>query len=164
MTPVLRNLVVQSSLPLSGIETKFAVDSSGFSTSRFTRWHDVKYGNRVKQDWIKCHIMCGVETHIVTAVEIAEMYTNDTLMLAPMVRTTAENFRIAEVSATRHTAASRTPTPSRRLEASLSSRSRARRLARQAGHSSRCTITSCSSATRTSRTTTSARMSSPHSA
>ncbi len=99
MTPVLRNLVVQSSLPLSGIETKFAVDSSGFSTSRFTRWHDVKYGNRVKQDWIKCHIMCGVETHIVTAVEIAEMYTNDTLMLAPMVRTTAENFRIAEVSA-----------------------------------------------------------------
>jgi len=100
MTPVLRSLVVQSSLPLSGIETKFAVDSSGFATSRYTRWHDVKYGGQhVKEDWAKCHIMCGVETHIVTAVEIAEMYTNDTLMLAPMVKTTAENFRIAEVSA-----------------------------------------------------------------
>ena len=100
MTPILRSLIVQSSLPLRGIETKFAVDSSGFAASRFTRWYDVKYGEKhVKQDWVKCHIMCGVETHVVTAVEIAEMYTNDTLMLAPMVKTTAQNFRIAEVSA-----------------------------------------------------------------
>jgi transposase len=43
--------------------------------------------------------MCGVKTNIVTAVEIEGMYTNDTLMLAPMVKTTAENFSIAEVSA-----------------------------------------------------------------
>src|ERR1039457_5991522 len=43
--------------------------------------------------------MCGVKTNIVTAVEIEEMYTNDTLMFAPMVETTAKNFTISEVSA-----------------------------------------------------------------
>ncbi|MGA2369977.1 MAG: transposase [Candidatus Korobacteraceae bacterium] len=100
MTPVLRNLVEQSSLPLRSVETSFAVDSSGFTTSRFTRWFDVKYGKeRIKQDWVKCHLMCGVKTNIVTAVEIEEMYTNDTLMFAPMVETTAKSFRIGEVSA-----------------------------------------------------------------
>ena len=35
MTPILKNLIVQSSLPLRAIETTFAPDSSGFSTSRF---------------------------------------------------------------------------------------------------------------------------------
>ena len=100
MTPVLRSLIEQSSLPLRSVETNFAVDSSGFTTSRFTRWFDVKYGKeRVKQDWVKCHLMCGVKTNIVTAVEIEEMYTNDTLMFAPMVETTAKNFAISEVSA-----------------------------------------------------------------
>jgi len=100
MTPILRSLIEQSSLPLRSVETNFAVDSSGFAASRFTRWYDVKYGEKhVKQDWVKCHLMCGVKTNIVTAVEIEGMYTNDTLMLAPMVKTTAENFSIAEVSA-----------------------------------------------------------------
>ena len=43
--------------------------------------------------------------NMVTAVEIDEMYTNDTLLLAPMVQATAQNFRIAEVSARKATAA-----------------------------------------------------------
>ena len=100
MTPVLRDLIVKSSRPLASVETSFAVDSSGFSTSRFTRWFDFKYGKeRVKQDWVKCHIMCGTKTNIVTAIDIQEMYTHDTLAFAPMVETTAQTFRIAEVSA-----------------------------------------------------------------
>lgn len=100
LTPLLTGLIEQSSLPLRSVETSFAVDSSGFSTSRFTRWFDVKYGKeRVKQDWVKCHLMCGVKTNIVTAVAIDEMYTHDTLMFVPMVETTAKNFAISEVSA-----------------------------------------------------------------
>ncbi|MBV9453435.1 MAG: hypothetical protein JOZ19_04865 [Rubrobacter sp.] len=34
----LRTLVTISSLPLKTVETDFAVDSSGFNTSRFVRW------------------------------------------------------------------------------------------------------------------------------
>ena len=44
LTEVLKNLVTVSSLPLKAVETDFAVDSSGFSTSRFVRWYNKKYG------------------------------------------------------------------------------------------------------------------------
>jgi hypothetical protein len=44
LTPILGDLIRQSALPLKAIETDFAVDSSGFSTSRFVRWFDHKYG------------------------------------------------------------------------------------------------------------------------
>lgn len=100
LTPILRELITQSSTPLQAIETDFAVDSSGFVTSRFTRWFDVKYGKEhVKHDWVKCHIMCGVKTNIVTAVEIGGRYAHDSNFLQPMLHTTRKNFAISEVSA-----------------------------------------------------------------
>jgi transposase len=98
--PILRELVRQSSLPLAGIEESFAVDSSGFSTSRFVRWFDQKYGKvREKAEWIKAHLVCGVKTNIVTAIEIGEKYSGDSPFFAPMITTTAKGFTIREVSA-----------------------------------------------------------------
>jgi len=38
LTPLLRDLIQISSLPLKAVEVDFAVDSSGFSTSRYVRW------------------------------------------------------------------------------------------------------------------------------
>jgi transposase len=100
LTPVLRNLITQSSLPLQSVETDFAVDSSGFTTSRFTRWFDLKYGTvKQKQDWVKCHLMCGVKTNDVTAVEIHDQHASDVKLLPALVNTTAQNFQVAEVSA-----------------------------------------------------------------
>jgi len=87
-------------LPLRSVETDFAVDSSGFTTSRFTRWYDHKYGQvRQQHDWVKCHLMCGVKTNIVTAVEIHDRNANDSPLLPAMVETTARNFQMSEVSA-----------------------------------------------------------------
>jgi hypothetical protein len=69
LTPVLHQLITASSLPLKTIETVFAPDSTGFSTSRFVRWFDEKYGvTRSGREWVKAHVMCGTKTHIVTAV------------------------------------------------------------------------------------------------
>jgi transposase len=100
LTDILRGLITQSSLPLKAMETDFAVDSSGFSTRKFVRWYDHKYGRvRQQHEWVKAHLMCGVKTNIVTAVEIAGRHANDSPFLAPMVRTTARNFAISEVSA-----------------------------------------------------------------
>ena len=45
LTPILIAMIHRSSLPLKSIESDFAVDSSGFSTSRFVRWFDHKYGS-----------------------------------------------------------------------------------------------------------------------
>jgi transposase len=100
LTPILQTLITQSSLPLRSVETDFAVDSSGFVTSRFVRWYDHKYGQvREQHDWVKCHLMCGVKTNIVTAVEIRDRNANDSPLLPAMVETTAQNFQMAEVSA-----------------------------------------------------------------
>jgi transposase len=100
ITPILRRLITESSLPLQSVETDFAVDSSGFMTSRFVRWFDVKYGvEKVKHDWVKTHIMSGVKTNIVTAVEIGDKHASDLKFFPPMVEATARNFSISEVSA-----------------------------------------------------------------
>jgi transposase len=98
LTPLLRALIEQSSLPLRAIESDFAVDSSGFSTSRFVRWFDHKYGKeRIEHEWVKVHIMCGVKTNVVTAVEIRGN-AHDATMFQPLLATTAKNFAISEVS------------------------------------------------------------------
>jgi transposase len=100
LTPVLRALITESSLPLKGVEVDFAADSSGFTTSRFIRWFDHKYGTvRQQQEWAKVHLMCGVRTKIVTAVQIRDKDASDTKLLPDLVNTTAENFRLNEVSA-----------------------------------------------------------------
>jgi transposase len=100
LTNILQSFITQTSLPLKSVESDFAVDSSGFTTCRFTRWFDHKYGQvREQHDWVKCHLMVGVKTNVVTAVEIHGRHTNDSIVLPALAKSTAENFRIAEISA-----------------------------------------------------------------
>jgi hypothetical protein len=56
LTPLLKSLVEESSLPLQAIESDFAVDSSGFSTCRFAQWTQAKCTNpqlMTKREWIR---------------------------------------------------------------------------------------------------------------
>lgn len=100
LTPILSELIVESSLPLKSVESDFAVDSSGFTTSRFVRWFDVKYGKpRAEHHWVKVHLMCGVKTNIVTAVEIGKPFSGDSPFFPKMVKSTAQNFKISEIAA-----------------------------------------------------------------
>ena len=102
MTAYLKMMIEESSLPLQAIESDFAVDSSGFSTSRFVQWMHAKYTNPhliQKRQFIKCHIMCGVKTNVITAVEVTEGYAADSPQFKPLVEATAKNFVMQEVSA-----------------------------------------------------------------
>jgi transposase len=102
LTPYLQMLIEESSLPLQAIENDFAVDSSGLANSRFVQWMHAKYSEPhliEKKDWIKVHLMCGVKTNIVTAVEITDKYVGDSPYFKPLVETTAQNFVMNEVSA-----------------------------------------------------------------
>jgi transposase len=102
LTPHLLMLIEESSLPLQAIERDFAVDSSGLSTSRFEQWMHAKYSNpqlMERRPWVKVHLMCGVKTNIVTAVEITDKYQGDCPRFAPLVNATAQNFVMNEVSA-----------------------------------------------------------------
>jgi transposase len=100
LTPLLKSLIEESASPLRAIETDFAVDSSGFSTTTYDRWFDHKWGKmRSEVKWIKTHLMCGVKTHVVTSVEATPTETADSPQLPELVRTTAKTFVIGEVSA-----------------------------------------------------------------
>jgi transposase len=100
MTEVLKHLITLSAMPLKAVETDFAVDSTGFSTSRFIRWYDKKYGAETdKREWVKLHAMCGVRTNVVTAAEVTGWTAADTTYFKPLVQVTGENFDMGQVSA-----------------------------------------------------------------
>jgi transposase len=99
-TPIIKNLIAFSALPLRAVETDFAIDSSGFGSTRYERWYDQKYGvTRNRSVWVKAHIACGVKTNVVTAVRILEQYSADSPQFVPLVKETREGFKIDEVSA-----------------------------------------------------------------
>ena len=102
VTDYLRMLIEESALPLAALEQDFAVDSTGLSGCRFVQWVNAKYGESElmeQKDWIKMHIVTGVKTNVVTAVEISEKYRNDHSYFKPLVQATAKNFTMREVSA-----------------------------------------------------------------
>jgi len=100
LTPLLKTLIEQSASPLKAVETDFAVDSTGFATTTYARWFDHKYGKeRIRQTWVKTHLICGVTTHIVTGVEATPYESADGPQLPVLVNKTAQSFSINEVSA-----------------------------------------------------------------
>lgn len=101
LTPYLRELITQSSLPLASLEEKFSVDSSGFRIKGFTPWFNARYGHEQENhDWIKLHIVCGCLTHVVVAVMTSERHANDSPFFKPLVTSAARaGFALKEISA-----------------------------------------------------------------
>src|SRR5205807_9936777 len=99
LTPILHALVTESSLPLKGLESKFAVDSTGLSTSRYARWLHARTGTvKEKADFVKLHGLCGTLTNVIVGVELGIGSDNDSPMLRPLVEGAAERFRIEQMS------------------------------------------------------------------
>ena len=99
MTQILKKLIQVSSLPLAGIESNFAIDSSGFRCSTFglycEKMHDVKR----MHNWLKVHICTGVNTNIITDVIITDENVGDSPQFEKLICKTAEHFNIDEVVA-----------------------------------------------------------------
>jgi transposase len=84
----------------NGVESKFAVDSTGFGTVTYRRWYDAKYGREMKQaGWIKAHAMVGTTTNVITAIRVTDCDANDSPELPALVASTERRFTLAEVSA-----------------------------------------------------------------
>ncbi len=100
LTPVIKKLIEHSAAPLKTVEVDFAIDSTGFATNTYSRWFDHKWG-RVKseQQWIKCHMVTGVKTNVITAAEATPDESADAPFLKPLVNRTADTFSIRELSA-----------------------------------------------------------------
>lgn len=100
LTRILKALIEESAAPLRAVETDFAVDASGFGTSRFVRWYDHKYGGEGRERvWLKAHLMVGVKTNVVTSVEVTPGTAHDSPYLTQLVKATAGRFAVKEVSA-----------------------------------------------------------------
>ena len=98
--PILSELVRKSASPLRQVETQFAVDSSGFSGSRFVKWYDRKYGHvKEEADWVKAHICCGTRTNIIAVAEVLDKNSGDSPQFPGLVQETAKGFRVHEVAA-----------------------------------------------------------------
>ena len=100
LTAHLKALIEISASPLASVETDFAIDSTGFATTTYSRWFDHKWGKeRTRQTWVKTHIMSGVKTNIVTAAEATPTESADTKQLPTLLDRTAQAFDVQEVSA-----------------------------------------------------------------
>lgn len=100
LTPALHRLIALSSLALNSVETIFAVDSSGFRTTKFSDYCRHKHKIRKQHKWLKAHICCGVKTNIITSVQITSEYGADVVQFKPLIEATASNgFDIQEASA-----------------------------------------------------------------
>lgn len=101
LTPYLYRLIERSALPLRTLETTFAPDSTGFSTSRFVRWYDEKYGQeRSGRAWCKAHIMTGTKTNVITTAIVEGPTANDSPMFRRLLeQTIAGGFTVKEVCA-----------------------------------------------------------------
>ena len=98
VTPILQALIIKSARPLRSIEVDFAIDSSGFETSRDGRYFEYVHGEKKeRREFVKCHLMCGVKTNIVVSVEISD--SADTVLLPGLVKTAAEAFNLEDVCA-----------------------------------------------------------------
>lgn len=99
LTPILHKLVRLSAKPLAGIESDFAVDSSGFRCSSFGHYCEEKHRTKHWRNWLKVHICTGVNTNIVTDVAITDEHASDSKQFPKLVRNTSRFFDIEEVSA-----------------------------------------------------------------
>jgi transposase len=102
LTPFLELLVEETSRPLASLETAFAVDSTGLSTSNTVSWHQAKHKDPkmvTRKDWVKIHCCIGTHTNVITGVEISDSKANDHTYLIPVVEMTRRNFTVSELSA-----------------------------------------------------------------
>jgi transposase len=100
LTSILQAMIEESARPLRGVESEFAVDSSGFSSSVYKRWFDAKYGReRTMGGYVKAHVMVGVTTNVVAGVEVTPASISDYEMFSPLVRSTAARFDVSRISA-----------------------------------------------------------------
>ena len=100
ITATLKELLEITSLPLRSVETQFAIDSTGFRTTKFGEYCHVKYNTIQRHHWLKAHLCVGTKTNVITAVEITDENGADSPQFKSLVQTTYQHgFEMKEVSA-----------------------------------------------------------------
>ena len=100
LSDTLLELITLSSLPLKSVENKFAIDSSGFRTTKFNEYLNEKHNVGRYHSWLKAHVCVGVKTNVITAINITYDNGADTPEFIPLTTQTLKGgFKIDEMSA-----------------------------------------------------------------
>lgn len=100
ITPILKELLHITAMPLKSIETKFSPDSTGFRTTQFNEYCKEKHNTKKEHKWIKCHAISGNKTNVITDAIITDENGADSPQFIPLVQETASmGFDMQEVSA-----------------------------------------------------------------
>lgn len=101
LTPIIQEMVTASALPLRALETDFAIDSTGFTSTQLVgSWQSEKYGSkapRVEHDWLKVHAVAGCRTNAIVAVEIGPRNSADCTYFESLLATTAQHFNVQRI-------------------------------------------------------------------
>jgi transposase len=86
------------------VEKKFAVDSTGFSTSIKDNWVITRFKQKELEKinyrkWKKLHIITGIVSNIIVSATVTKGYSADSPQFQGLVSDTASNFQISELSA-----------------------------------------------------------------
>ena len=97
---ILQELVSRSAEPLVGIETKFAIDSTGFRTRSFGAYCENRYPTKRAHKWLKAHVISGISTHAIVGIRITGENGGDSPQLEALVKTAVNGgFTIEEIVA-----------------------------------------------------------------
>jgi len=99
LTPILKQLIEFSAMPVKQLEEHFAADSTGFSTSMFGRWYDVRVKRQERRLFKKVHVMVGTRTNIIASVEVTDGATSDYVPFPAVLDHACKLMNVKEVSA-----------------------------------------------------------------
>lgn len=103
LTPLLKMLIDRTSAPLKALETQFAQDGSGFSTSVYRRYLDHRHEKKTKAEFVNAQVFVGTVTKVVVCVEVFTgrgKGTGESPHLLPMVaKAVTSGWDVKEVSA-----------------------------------------------------------------
>ena len=100
LTFILRELLRLTALPFRRREVAAIIDSTKMSQMSTAHHRGTQYlgDDRPDADWMRCHVITGVETNVVMAVEFAGVYgdgTADVNFLKPLVTEARKTFPLA---------------------------------------------------------------------
>ncbi len=99
---LLQKLLRISAMPLRYLEDDFSIDSSGFGTYSYERWVRVRFSKEYKdkrRGYLKGHVAIGTRTNIICDCEITAGHEADINQMPELLKRTAANFKMQEVSA-----------------------------------------------------------------
>ncbi len=98
LSEVLDDLILISALPLASLEETGAIDSTGFSISKFERWFDYKWGKPEGKErvWRKAHVAMGCKTNVFLSVKVTEKNVADASMLEEVLGIKTRYFNMKQ--------------------------------------------------------------------